>query len=92
MLERDNEEQLIYATSRGRALATANAAHFAFLHRHSLETGQTHAGIIIPQQRYVLGEVIRRLLRLARSRTNEDMCNRLEYLSSADFAGSDTEK
>ncbi|MBI3971944.1 MAG: DUF5615 family PIN-like protein [Chloroflexi bacterium] len=88
MLERDDEEQLAYAASQGRVIVTSNAAHFANLHRHYLETGRTHAGIIvIHQQRFTTGEVIRRLLRLVGTRTADAMRDQLEYLSSKSFAG-----
>jgi hypothetical protein len=87
MLGRDHEDQLAYATSQGRVIVTANAAQFALLHRHYLEAGQTHAGIVIMhQQRCFVGELIRRLLRLAGTRTSNDMCDQLEYLGSGTLA------
>ncbi len=40
------------------------------------------AGIILaPQQRYGIGEQLRRLLRIHAHRTAEDMANQLEFLS-----------
>ena len=84
MLKRNDEEQLVYATSQQRAIVTANTAHFARLHRQFLETGRTHAGIIvIHQQRFSVGEVIRRLLRLNASGTPDELSDQLEYLSAA---------
>jgi hypothetical protein len=47
MLNQDDKEQLAYATSQGRVIVTSNAAHFARLHHLYLETGRTHAGIIV---------------------------------------------
>ena len=42
-----------------------------------------HAGIIvITQQRYGIGEQIRRLLRLIAAKSAEDMQNNIEFLSS----------
>lgn len=52
MLERSDEEQLTYATSKQRAVVTSNAADFARLHWQYLDSGQPHTGIIVvPQQR-----------------------------------------
>jgi Domain of unknown function (DUF5615) len=88
MLERDDEDQLAYAAAKRRVLVTSNAAHFALLHRQYLETGRTHAGIVVVhQQRYAAGEVIRRLLRLVATRTADDVRDQLEYLSSPSLAG-----
>jgi hypothetical protein len=89
MLQRDDEEQLAYASSQQRVIVTSNAAHFARLHQEYLAAGRTHAGIVvIHQQRYSVGEVIRRLLRLVGTRTPDEMRNRLDYLSSADYSES----
>ena len=42
----------------------------------------SHSGIIVSsQQRYSIGEQMRRLLRLAAARSAEQMCNSVEFLA-----------
>src|SRR5438105_1868919 len=78
----DDDEQLEFATSKGRVLYTFNASDFYRLHTEWLTEGKAHAGIVFaPQQRYGIGEQIRRLLRLMRVRSAEDMVGNLEFLS-----------
>lgn len=60
---------------------TFNAGHFAALHEEWLVPGKHHSGIIVSRQRPI-GDVIRRLLRLARALTAEEMVDRLEYLNN----------
>lgn len=85
MIERSDADHLEYATSERRALCTFNVADFWTLHHHCLTTGRSHAGIILmPQQRYGLGEQLRRLLRLATTLSPESMINRAEFLSAWD--------
>ena len=65
MNARDDESQLTLASMQGRVAVSANARDFASLHREWLERGRSHFGIlIIPQQRYSTGEIVRRILRL----------------------------
>jgi hypothetical protein len=53
---------------------------FARLHSDYLARGDEHAGIIvIPDQRYSIGEKIRRLAGFISSVTAEEMVNRMEY-------------
>jgi hypothetical protein len=48
-----------------------------------MRAGQSHAGIILAaQQRYSVGEQMRRLLRLISALTAEEMRNRIEFLSA----------
>ncbi len=59
----------------------ANVDDFCRLHGEFLSEGKAHAGIIvIPRQRYSIGEKIRRLMELIDSVTAEEMRNRLEFL------------
>ena len=59
-----------------------NASDFCRIHTEFLSQGRSHAGIILaPQQRYSIGERIRRLLKLIAARTAEQMHNQLEFLS-----------
>ncbi len=77
-----DEEQLELARSQGRALFTFNVSHFCRLHADLLSRGQSHAGIIVaPQQRYPIGERVRRLLKLIAGTSAEEMRNQLEFLS-----------
>jgi Tfp pilus assembly protein PilZ len=47
-----------------------------------MKAGRHHAGIVIgSQQRYSVGEQLRRLLRLLDRNTAETMCDRVEFLS-----------
>jgi Tfp pilus assembly protein PilZ len=51
------------------------------LHRAYLETGIEHAGIIVvPRQRYSIKQQIRLLLDLIKTRSAEDMWNRLLFM------------
>ena len=75
-----DEEQLTFAAAQGRAIYTLNVSDFCRLHTEFLASGRQHSGIIvIPRQRYSVGEKIRRLLQIVNSLTAEQMCNRLEY-------------
>jgi hypothetical protein len=76
-----DEEQLEFATSQGRSVYTLNVHDFCRLHGQFLSEGRRHDGIIvIPRQRYSIGEKIRRLTELIESVTAEEMRNRLEFL------------
>ena len=81
MNARDDESHLILASEQGRILVSANARDFASLHREWLEHSRSHFGIlIIPQQRYSTGEIVRRILRLTSS--GFDTVSGLYYLSN----------
>jgi hypothetical protein len=63
-----DDAQLAFSSSQGRVLLTANARAFAMLHRTWMDLGRMHSGIILVlQQRYSTGEIVRRLLRVAAS-------------------------
>ena len=75
-------EQLEFATAQGRTIYSCNKGDFQQLHTEYLTQGKEHAGIILaPQQRYSIGEQIRRLLCLIKARSAEDMRNNIEFLS-----------
>ena len=70
-----------FAGSERRAVHTFNAGDFCRLHNEYLRQGLKHSGIIVvPSQRYSLGEQLRRLLRMIGSVSAEEMSNRLEFL------------
>jgi hypothetical protein len=76
-------EQLEHATAAGRVLFSYNIGHFFNLHSRLLQEGKTHGGLILaPQQRYSVGEQMRRILRISRERSSEQMRGRVEFLSS----------
>ncbi len=82
MIQREDHEHLAYATREGRVLYSFNVRHFCRLHAETLAGGRNHAGIVVcGQQRYGVGEQMRRLLNLLVAKTAEEMQNRLEFLS-----------
>lgn len=81
MIEQPDSAHLDYATAQGRVLFSYNVGDFCRLHSDYLAQGKSHAGIIVsPQQRFSVGEQMRRLLRLAASKSAEQMCNNIEFL------------
>jgi hypothetical protein len=79
-----DEEQLDYATRHGRTLYSFNVSDFMTLHRSCVEVGKDHAGIIrAQQQRYSVGEQMRRLVRLIQMRSAESMRNKVEFLGAS---------
>jgi hypothetical protein len=83
MIEQPDDVQLAYATSEGRVICTSNVDDFARLHAAYLRTGRRHAGLVlISQQRYSVGERIRRLRHLIATLPAEQIENRVEYLSA----------
>ena len=81
MTSATDEEQLDFAALQGRSIYTLNVDDFCRLHSQLLSEGREHAGVIvIPRQRYSVGEKIRRLMELIDSVTAEEMRNRLEFL------------
>jgi hypothetical protein len=76
-------EQLAFAARKSRALVTSNIADFARLHTEYVSTGRHHAGIIaIQQQRWSVGEQLRRLMSLVQARTVDEMVDTFVYLSA----------
>jgi hypothetical protein len=73
--------QLEYAIQQGRAIYTFNVGHFCQLHAAYLRQGKAHAGIIVvPRQKYSIGEQLKRLASFISSTTAEEMENRLHFL------------
>lgn len=82
MINREDGEHLSAAAELGRSLFTHNTADFCVLHQLWTSEKRTHAGIIVaPQQRYSVGEEMRRIMQLVSHRTAEDMLGRLEFMS-----------
>ena len=83
MIERADEEHLSYATAQGRVLCSFNVEDFYRLHTTYLAEGRSHAGIILArQQRYSVGEQMRRLLKLIAAKSAGEMKNGVEFLSA----------
>ena len=79
----NDETQLRAAFAAGRVLVTNNICDFVPLHAYWISQGRDHGGIIvIPQQAFSIGEIVRRMARLAASLTAEQMRNRLEWLNA----------
>lgn len=81
MNERDDREQLEYATAQGRVVYTFNVGHFCNIHKSYMAHGKSHSGIIVVnRQRYSVGEQIRRLLSLIGITSAEHMIDNLRFL------------
>jgi hypothetical protein len=83
MIDRSDADHLRQATSEDRAVYSFNICDFVALHGQWTATGKQHAGIVLgAQQRYSVGEQMRRLLHLLNNIAAERMRSRLEYLSN----------
>ncbi len=74
-----DEDQLLYAISRKRAILTFNVCDFVLLHTEYIQSNQKHWGIVVSKH-LPIGVVVRRMLALLNSLTDDEMQNRLEYL------------
>ena len=73
-------DHLELAIESGRVLYSFNVSDFMNLHTQFLATGRNHAGIIFgQQQRYSVGEQMRRMVRLVQMRSAESMHNTIEF-------------
>ena len=83
MIERTDAEHLDFALRQGRVLFSFNRGEFLQLHSQYLDTGKSHAGLILArQQRYSVGEQMRRILHLIAAKSAEDMQNWVEFLNA----------
>lgn len=84
MVGRSDEDHLRHAAGDGRVLYSFNIKDYSLLHAHWISTGRQHSGIVLAfQQRYSIGEQLRRLLHLLNRTATEEMLSRLEYLVRA---------
>ena len=68
-------QQLAHAAEQGRALYSFNIGDFMPFHTAYSSEGRTHAGIILaPQQRYSVGEQMRRAARSSLARERRNRC------------------
>lgn len=66
----DDGQQLAYATGRQSVLYSHNASDFYRLHTEWVSAGREHAGMILaPQQRFSVGDQLRRILRIRRQKS-----------------------
>ncbi len=85
LVGRSDEEQLASATEQGCVVYTFNVSDFYRLHSQWIVAGREHAGMILaPQQRFSVGEQLRRILRIRATATATGMRNRIEFLSNWD--------
>jgi Domain of unknown function (DUF5615) len=83
LMTKSDDEHLAYATEHGCVLYTFNVSDFYRLHAEWIDAGREHAGMILaPQQRYSVGEQLRRILRIRASASAHSMHNRVEFLGS----------
>lgn len=82
MGEKD-EAHLAFAFQSERVLYSFNAADFCRIHFEWSVASRPHAGIIIGcQQRYSVGEQMRRIVRIRAARSSARMRNCIEFLSN----------
>ena len=85
MLGKDDNEQLEFASSRGRVILTFNIKDFTKLHKEWLASGKSHSGIIVSSEirmtqfRYLLNLC----LKMLKSATSKEMVN---YIFSKNFS------
>ena len=83
LIARPDAEHLLHAAADGQVLYSFNVADFMRLHDEWLTAGRHHAGIVLTQQqRYGVGEQMRRLLRLVGTKPAEQMLDGVEFLSA----------
>lgn len=76
-----DKEQLMWAAKQSRAIYSYNCGDFCRLHNKFLSAQRSHAGIIVlPQQRYSIGQQLRGLLKLTNDKSAEEMVNQLVFL------------
>ena len=83
LVEKSDDEQLAFAAEHGCVLYTFNVSDFYRLHTLWVGAGREHGGMILaPQQRFSVGEQLRRILRLRATTTTAKMRNRVEFLGN----------
>ena len=83
MRGRTDPEQLALATAGGMVLVSFNVRDYMRLHGELMRAGQHHAGMILGvQRRFGIGELQRRLARIATTLDPDDMVDRVEFLNA----------
>ncbi len=77
-----DKAQLEWASVQGRVICSCNVGDFMQLHTELIGSGQSHAGIILIQQKIsAVGDRLRGLMKIIESKTDQDMHNQLEFLT-----------
>ena len=74
-----DSEQLLYAVENKRCLVTFNVKDFVLIHNTYVDTNREHWGIIVSKQSPV-GQIMRKLLNVLSTQSQESMKNRLLFL------------
>jgi hypothetical protein len=83
LIGKTDGEQLAFATEEECALYTFNVSDFYRLHTRWTGAGREHGGMILAaQQRFSVGEQLRRILRLRASTTVASMRSKVEFLTN----------
>lgn len=78
---RDDDVQLAFAAGQQRSMYSFNVGDFCRLHTEYMQSGRSHGGIIlVPRQRYGVGEQLRRLFDLVDATPAEQMNDALVFL------------
>ena len=80
---KSDDDQLAFAAEQGCVLYTFNVSDFYRLHTVWAGAGREHGGMILaPQQRFSVGEQLRRILRRRAATTTVRMRNQVEFLGN----------
>ncbi len=84
MLEHPDDEQFEYAVMHNRAILTYNGPDYIRLASAWFNAGKEHAGVVISQQfsKRQFGELLRQLLNLLDTLTQDEMRNQVITLQS----------
>ncbi len=83
LIGKPDEGHLAFATEHGCVLYTFNVSDFYRLHRQWTSATREHAGMILAaQQRFSIGDQLRRILRLRAGTTMANMRGRVEFLGN----------
>lgn len=83
LVGRPDQEQLALATAQDCVLYTFNVSDFYRLHSEWVSLRRQHAGMILAQQqRFSVGEQLRRILRLRAATSAASVRDQIEFLSN----------
>lgn len=78
-----DSEQLIWSTKHYRTIYTFNVKDYCRLHKIYMRDNKNHSGIIVvPRQRYSVGEQLKGLQKLIASISLEEVQNQLLFLGT----------
>ncbi|MHB8575917.1 MAG: DUF5615 family PIN-like protein [Dehalococcoidia bacterium] len=77
-----DRDQLLYAAANTMMLFSFNVGDYMRLHTEFMHANMSHSGLIVVQQnRYGVGEILTRLVRLAAALDPAAMIDRMEFLN-----------